>query len=107
CAVTALQKPKPRIRYQKRWRTASRPSSDAPAHAFLHPRCRPSGPALSAVEDTYARTLAGRPLQISSTQQMHVQMKHRLAGARTNVQHSAITVFNAALPRHPGGRKMT
>src|SRR6202040_841301 len=95
CAVTAPQKPKPQTR--SRWRTGVSPVS------HHYPRCRTS-------EDVRAHIYslsAGRPLQISSTQQMHVQMKHRLACARPHVQHSAITVFNAAVPRHPGGRKMT
>ena len=41
-----------------------------------------------------------------SSQQMHVQMKHRLAGARPYIQHRAIAIFDAALPRHPGCRQM-
>src|SRR5882724_7363938 len=59
-----------------------------------------------AVAGTLVPTLAWRPLQISSTQQMHVQMKHRLAGARPDVQDRAIAVFDAALPRHLRGCKM-
>ena len=37
---------------------------------------------------------------------MHVQVEDRLAGARPHVQHGAIAVFDAALPRHVRGRQM-
>jgi hypothetical protein len=34
---------------------------------------------------------------------MHVQMKHRLAGARTHIQHGTISVLDIALAGNLGG----
>jgi hypothetical protein len=38
-------------------------------------------------------------LQRSAADQMDVKMKYGLAGARANIQHCAITVFDRTLPR--------
>ena len=45
----------------------------------------------------------GGHLKSPPPQQMHVQVEHRLAGARPHVQHRAVAVFDAALagPREP------
>ena len=42
--------------------------------------------------------LSGGPLQVSSAQQMHVQVEYGLSGARAHIQHGAIPIFDAALP---------
>ena len=78
------------------WRTGVPPVSRHSSH------CRTSEGARAHIDSP----LAGWPLQISSPEQMHVQMEHRLAGARPHVQHCAITVFDAALPGHASGRQM-
>ncbi len=62
-------------------------SSHVPANLDFH-----SGPAES-------QSLPRRPLQIPPPQQMHVQMKNRLPGARADVEHCAIAILDVALPR--------
>src|SRR5271170_5313600 len=43
--------------------------------------------------------LPRRPLQVSSAQQMHVQVKNRLPGPRADVEYGAVAVLDAALSR--------
>jgi hypothetical protein len=38
---------------------------------------------------------------------MHVQMKNRLPGARTHIQHRSVAVFDRPLARNAGGCQMT
>lgn len=38
---------------------------------------------------------------------MNVEVKDRLAGARSNIEHCPVSVFNAALARNLGRREMT
>src|SRR5450631_4328800 len=37
---------------------------------------------------------------------MHVQVEYGLSGTRSYIQHGAISIFDAALPGHVGGRQM-
>ena len=46
-------------------------------------------------------------MQTSAPNQMHVQVKHRLSSARTNIKNSAVAVFDSALARDVCRHKMT
>ena len=45
-------------------------------------------------------TLSRRPLQRAPADQVHMQVKNRLAGARAHVQYRAVAIFNRPLPRN-------
>ena len=51
--------------------------------------------------------LSRRPLQISASEQVHVQVKDRLAGARAHVEHGSIAILDAALPSDLRRRELT
>ncbi len=46
-------------------------------------------------------------MQRPAADEVNVQMKHRLAGARTYVQHGAVAVFDSALPCDLGCGQVT
>ena len=51
-------------------------------------------------------SLARRPVQCAAADQVHVQMKHGLSSARAYIEHSAIAIFNGAVPSNPGRGQM-
>ncbi len=50
--------------------------------------------------------LSRRPGERPSTQQVHVQVEHRLPGAETNVEDGAVSLLDVALAGDLRGRKM-
>ena len=50
--------------------------------------------------------LSRGPRERPSAQQMHMQVEHRLPGAGTNVEDSAVSLLDVALARDLRGRKM-
>lgn len=55
--------------------------------------------ALSANITGEVEALSRRPRKRASAQQVDVQMKYRLSGTRTDVQHGSISLFDIALER--------
>ena len=53
------------------------------------------------------KTLSRWPLQRAPADQVHMQMKNRLAGARAHIQHGAVAIFNRPLPCNVRGSQMT
>ncbi len=53
-----------------------------------------------------AHPLSRRPLQISASEQMHVQVKDRLPGARAHVEHGSVAILDAALPSDLRSREL-
>src|SRR5581483_4620204 len=51
-------------------------------------------------------SLSRRPSQIATAQQVQMQMKHRLAGARADVVHRTISVLDAAIASDLGRDQM-
>ena len=49
-------------------------------------------------EHEWNEDLSRGPLQRAPADQVHVQVKDRLAGARAHVQHRAVAIFNRSLP---------
>jgi hypothetical protein len=50
--------------------------------------------------------LSRRPLQVSASEQVHVQVKDGLSGARADVKHGSIAILDAALPSNLRRREL-
>jgi hypothetical protein len=58
-------------------------------------------------ENSRYPALSGGPLQGAASDEVHVQMKDRLTGARADIQYGAIAVFDRAFAGDVGGGEMT
>src|ERR1700728_366855 len=50
--------------------------------------------------------LSRRPGERTASEQVHVEMKHRLPRSRTNIEHGSISLLDVSLPRNVGRRQM-
>ena len=72
----------------------------------MQPECMPCGesnerPALNTMRHGIA-ALSRRPFQRAASEQMYMQMKHRLPSFRSHVKNRAVPVLDGALARYFG-----